>query len=192
MQNINNISYINISKVININSEVLFREAEDDFYYFNKINLAYKKLKQAVKLTPSHKKSLVLAGNICFIKGHLKKALHFYLEADKFSSPNCKIYSLICNCYFSMQNYKKALEYSNMALELLEEEDLELYYQLLELRVSIFYKLKEYKKAYAILTKIKKRINLIPDNNFYVTNSELLIEKIKLQKKIKTFGLQII
>ena len=49
MQNIiSDKNYIKQSNVINILSETLYREAEDDFYYFNKTNSAYKKLKKAV------------------------------------------------------------------------------------------------------------------------------------------------
>ena len=40
MQNSGNLLYRDNKKVINLQSEVLFREAEDDFYYFNKVNFA--------------------------------------------------------------------------------------------------------------------------------------------------------
>ena len=60
MQNLSHTSYINRLKVINIKSETLFREAEDDFYYFINIYSALKKLKEALKLTPYYKKSLIL------------------------------------------------------------------------------------------------------------------------------------
>ena len=60
MQNTSDISYINKSKVINIKTELLCREAEDDFYYFNNVNAAYRKLKKAVELSPFHTKSILL------------------------------------------------------------------------------------------------------------------------------------
>ena len=71
------------NKVINIKSEMLFRSAEDDLFYLNKINSAYKKLKEAVLLTPNRIKILKLLADAAFIKGYTKKALEFYLKADK-------------------------------------------------------------------------------------------------------------
>ena len=50
MQNFGDISYLDSKKIIDIRSEVLFREAEDDFYYFSNINSALKKLKKAKKI----------------------------------------------------------------------------------------------------------------------------------------------
>ena len=44
-------NFIN-KKVINIKSEMLFREAEDEFYYFNNLKKAESKLKKAIELTP--------------------------------------------------------------------------------------------------------------------------------------------
>ena len=78
MQNSTSKSYINSKKIINIRSEILCRQAEDDFFYFNNINTAYKKLNEAVKLTPFHFKSLVLLADISFVKGFIKKAISRY------------------------------------------------------------------------------------------------------------------
>ena len=102
----NIINKLGINKIINIKSEVLFREAEDDFYYFNHLNKAMKKLKEAVNLTPNHLKSIMLYADICFIKGYFNKALSLYLTAEKISSKDSKILASLANCYNSLKKSK--------------------------------------------------------------------------------------
>ena len=97
MQNVNNTSYINKNKIINIKSEVLFREAEDDLFYFNKINSAFKQLKTALELTPYHYKSIVMYADICFMKGYIKKALKFDLSKIQNKSLQNKFFCSIKN-----------------------------------------------------------------------------------------------
>ncbi len=186
MQNINSINYLNITKVINIESERLFREAEDDFYYFNKINSAYKKLKQAVSLTPNHLKSILLLADIIFMKGNIKKSLRLYTSALKIKSDSFKIYASIANCYKSLNNYEKALEYCNLAFELKNIQNFMLFNQLLEIKIEILISMSKYKEAYFNIFKLKK---LSEPFDF---NYEFLHNKIERLNKLAASNLQIV
>ena len=117
MQNFGDISYLDSKKIIDIRSEVLFREAEDDFYYFSNINSALKKLKKAIFLTPNHTKSLVLCADIYFVKGNIKKALDLYKKADLLTVNNVRIIAAIANCHYSLKNYNEALKYTKTAIK---------------------------------------------------------------------------
>ncbi len=189
MQNTNIKSYINNTKIVNIKSEILCREAEDDFYYFKKVNTAYKKLCEAVKLTPSHTKSILLLADICFIKGYIKKALNLYLQALQYIKQP-RLYAAIANCYNIRGNYDSALEYCNYAIEFMTEEHLSLYSQVTEMKINILISQKKYKQAYN--TFIKTQNILDKNSDIYNINYELLSEKINLQNKLKHSSLKIV
>lgn len=192
MQNISNLSYIKQSKVINIKSELLCREAEDDFFYFNKINDAYKKLIKAIELTPFHLKSLILLADISFIKGFTKKALDLYLKAENISTYNAKIPASIANCYYVLGNFDKSLKYCEKAISMLNNENFMLFSQIFEIKINILIQEKKYKQAYIEFIKSQ---NLL-DNSYLKTihniNYEILNEKITLHKKIRHSKLKIV
>lgn len=190
MQNINEISYLN--KIINIKSEILFREAEDDFYYFNKINSAYKKLKKAVELTENHLKSIILLADICFIKGYTKKSLNLYLKANKIKHSNPKILSGISNCYNKIGDLENSLKYCEKALKTLKAENNELFNQLIEIKTNILIEKKYYKKAFLTLSETKNILRKNSQKFECNINFDLLNEKLKLQKKLQKSNLKII
>ena len=190
MQNIISKSYIN--KVINIKSEVLFREAEDDFYYFNKINLAMKKLKQAIELTPNHFKSVVLYADILFMKGQIKKALELYILANKLSSGNSKVVASIANCYGSLKQYDESLEFCNKAIQLNSADNYSLFSQLIEIKINNLVALKRYKEAYVTFIQSQNILDAVSLKSIYTNNYETLNEKIKLQEKLHYSGLKIV
>ena len=125
------------SKVINIKSEILCRSAEDDFFYFNKINSAYKKLKEAVELTPYHFKSLLLLADVTFIKGYIKKALELYLKAESINSSDVKVLASIANCFNVLKDYSQALLYCDKALAKFSTHKYELFSQIFEIKMNI-------------------------------------------------------
>lgn len=192
MQNINNISYIKDSKVINIKSEILCREAEDDFFYFNKINSAYKKLTEAVRLTPYHLKSIMLLADICFIKGFIKKALNLYYKAEQISMPNSKILAAIANCEYCTGNYSSALKYCEKALDILNSENFMLFSQIFEIKINILMQQKEYKQAYVAFIQSQNLLDNSALKSIHNLNYETLNEKINLQKKLKLSNLKIV
>ncbi len=192
MQNISNLSYINNKKVINMKSEVLFREAEDDFFYFNKINSALKKLEEAVKLTPSHTKSLMMCADIYFMKGNIKKALATYQNAYIYGQASARCTAAISNCYYSLKDYDQALVWVDKALNILDREDYSLYSQLIEIKINTLVEMKRYKQAYVVFIQSQNMLDIISLKNIYNSNYELINEKLQLQKKLRASRLQIV
>lgn len=192
MQNISNLSYINSKKVINMKSEVLFREAEDDFFYFNKINAALKKLEEAVRLTPSHTKSLMMCADIYFVKGNIKKALITYQNAYVYGQSSARCIAAISNCYYSLKDYEQALVWLDKAINALDREDYSLYSQLIEIKINTLVEMKRYKQAYVVFIQSQNMLDVISLKNIYNSNYELINEKLQLQKKLRTSRLQIV
>lgn len=192
MQNTSKLSYIDKSKVINIKTELLCREAEDDFYYFNNVNAAYRKLKEAVKLTPFHLKSLLLYADVCFVKGLIKEALELYSRAEQKAELNIKVLGSIANCNYVLGNYSVALDYIEKTVKLLNDESIALHSQLLEIKINILMAQKRYKEAY--ITFIQSQ-NILDGNSLksiYNVSYEVLTEKINLQKKLQKSILKIV
>lgn len=192
MQNTSDILYTDRTKVINIKSEILCREAEDDFFYFNNLNAAYKKLKKAVELTPFHQKSVLLYADVCFVKGMIKEALELYSRIEKISPLNIKVLSSIANCNYVLGNYSISLEYINKTLELLNDENISLQAQLLEIKINILMAERKYKDAYIAFIKSQNILDSHSLKNIYNISYEVLEEKINLQKRLKKSNLKIV
>ena len=192
MQNTNNLLYINNSKVVNLKSEMLFREAEDDFYYFNNINSALKKSKEALLLTPYHFKSLILCADIYFIKGKIKNALELYLKALNNNNDCVRTNGAIANCYYSLKQFDLALSFAQKALDKIDWENYQLYYQIIEIKINSLVELKEYKSAYITFIQSQNILDRVTLNNIFNSNFDIINEKLKLQKKIKHSGLKIV
>lgn len=192
MQNTSNIPHIDKSKVINIKSELLCREAEDDFYYFNNVNAAYKKLKLAVELTPYHFKSLLLYADVCFVKGLIKNALELLVRAEKISPLNIKVLASIANCSYVLGDYSTALQYIEKTIELLNDESISLHSQLLEIKINILMAEKRYNDAYVAFIQAQNILDSNSLKSIYNVSYEILSEKIKLQKKLRKSNLKIV
>ena len=192
MQNTSNISYIDSKKVINIKTEVLFREAEDDFFYFNNINAAHKKLKKAVELKPYHQKSLLLYADVLFVKGLIKEALLFYRRVECLSALNKKALASIANCNYSLGNYSIALEYIDRTIAILNSEDSSLMSQLLEIKINILMHERKYKQAYITFIQAQNVLDSNSLKSIYNVSYEVLNEKINLQKKLEKSKLKIV
>ncbi len=180
-----NISEIN-TKIININSERLFREAEDDLFYFNNINSAYKKLKMAVKLTPNHFKSIMLLADTAFLKGYFKKAAGLYIKASNIQPYNFRTYACIVNCYKMLKNYKLALKYCDLAFACCLFENYSLYIQLLEIKIELLISQKMYKQASFDIIKLRKNVR---EFDF---DYEFLHNKIVMHNKLIASNLKIV
>lgn len=180
-------NYINY-KVINIKSEILYREAEDELFYFNNTNKALRKLKKAVEYTPCHVKSIILYADICFIKGNFAKALSLYLTASELKQNDFRITASIANCYNSLKRYEEALKYCNNALEFTDSDNFSLYVQVVELKIHNLVRLKYYDEAYKIFSQSRE---LLKQNLIYSVYKSLN-EKIKLHRKLSCSGLKIV
>lgn len=192
MQNSGNLLYRDSKKVINLKSEVLFREAEDDFYYFNKVNLAFKKLSKAVELTPSHTKSLMLLADICFIKGDVKKALTYYQQAEYCCVDKTKVYASFSNCYYVLNDFSLAIKYADKSLKLLKSDDFSLYSQLVEIKINSLVELKKYSEANQLFEKSKQYMDNLTFKSIYNNSFEIINEKLQIKKKLQQTHLRIV
>ncbi len=190
MQNTSNSFFIN-NKIINIQSEILYREAEDDFFYFNKINNAKKKLEKALVLTPGHFKTMTLLANILFIKGNMKKALNLYLQAYNIKS-NSKISASIANCYNALFNYSEAVKYCDLALNNISSDDLSLFAQIIEIKIEALINLGQYNSAYITFIQAQNSLDSISLDIIHSLNYDILKEKINKRNKLHNSFLRIV
>lgn len=190
----NNYKYFNqnSSNIINIESERLFREAEDCFLYFNQIKKAINKLNKAIELSPYHYKSLVLKGDICFINGKIDEALDLYKTAEKSCPDNSKILGAIATCFESKGNFEKALNYCDKAFPFVNENNSQLYFSLYELKISILLKLKKYEHAKMLINNANNHL-LFDDIKALKLNCQKTInKKLKIKNKLKHLNIKVI
>lgn len=190
MQNTSNSLFIN-NKIINIQSEVLFREAEDDFFYFNKINEAKKKLEKALELTPSHLKTIMLLADILFIKGSIKKALNLYLQAFNIKA-DLRIYASLANCYNALCNYKEAIKYCDKALNHIYSDNLSLFSQVTEIKIEALINSGDYNLAYTTFLQAQNALDSMSLDIIHSFNYDILREKIQKRNKLHNSYLRIV
>lgn len=176
------------SNVTNLKSEVLFREAEDDFLYFNKFKKAIKKLEEAIVLTPSHHKSYNLLGDVLFMQGKVEKALENYKKADKYIN-NSKIIASIAMCLEAKGEYIEALKHCDKAFLNISEDNCQLYLSLYELKTTILLKLRKYEEAKKLIESSKNNLSIEDLMNFK-NHRELINSKLKLKEKIEKMSLR--
>ena len=84
---------INDDNVINIDAERFYREAEDYFFYFDRQDLAVKRLKSALKLEPNNIKCLKMLGDIYYATGKMNNAFDYYSQAAALKPDSAMIFS---------------------------------------------------------------------------------------------------
>lgn len=180
-----------ITNVINIKSEILFREAEDCFLYFNQIKKAVKKLDEAIELTPNHHKSLALKGDILYVKGKINEALDVYTQANKFSKNDSKILGSMAICLEAKEEYEKAMYYCDKAFFFINENNCQILQSLYELKISILLKLKEYEKAEKMFSEAKYNLS-VDEIVSLKSHKEVINLKLRIREKLKTSNLQVL
>lgn len=173
------------NKVINLKSEILFREAEDAFLYFNQPKKAIRLLNESLNLTSLHTKSLVLKGDIRFMQGKIEEALELYLLANQVNNNDSKTLASIANCLELKEDYSNALSYCDKAFLFINEDNCQLYLSLYELKLSILLKLKKYNQAKQFISTAKYRLS-IEELVSLKTHNELINSKLQLQSKLKS------
>lgn len=176
------------TNIINLKSEVLFREAEDDFLYFNKLKNAIKKLEESILLTPSHHKSYSLLGDALFMQGKVEKALENYQKADKYIN-NSKVIASIAMCLEAKGEYKEALKHCDKAFLYINEDNCQLYLSLYELKTTILLKLRKYEEAKKFIESAKNNLSIEDLMNFK-TQRELINSKLRLKEKMEKISLR--
>ena len=172
-----------------IRSEVLFREAEDCFYYFCKTKSALKKLTQALEYYPYHFKSLMLKGDIIFSEGNYDEALKLYARASELRSNDFRVLGAIANCLNELKFYSDAKLFCDKALSVNAND--EIYSSVFELKIKIEMNLRNYGEVRNLLNTniVNTHENLLVLKNIF---SKILDNKIELKKKLSAANLRAI
>ncbi len=179
------------SNVINIKSEILFREAEDNFLYFNQLEKSKDKLLESLELTPIHYKSNILLGDIYFIKGNFTEAFECYKKAEITFKNDPKVLASIANCFEVMGDFLSALKYCEKAFLNINDDNVQLLPSLYELKIKILVQLKKYESAKQIIDKAKRFLSI---DEIITINSHKneLTKKLSLIKKVESLKLQVL
>lgn len=150
--------------VADVRSERLFREAEDDFFYFKNTESAVNKIKQALTYAPCMLKAILMLANIFVLEGNLTQALELYKKAETLSMDNIKVLAGLANIYEMLNENDKACEYCVRALNSIKDISSPLKMALIELESIVLMKMNKYDDA--------KR--LIDDSGYLLSSNELV------------------
>lgn len=178
--------------IININTEKLYREAEDCFFYFNQYQKAIKKLDEAIKLTPAHAKCLKLRGDIKYAVGKANEALEDYTLAAALKPDDAVLLASISSLYEISGKYDVALAFCEEAISKLNTSNNHIFTQLCELKINILISLQRYSEAENYLNFVKKRF--APEELYGFRNGQysFLKKKLELIEKINNLSLKIV
>lgn len=178
--------------IVDIRAEKLFREAEDDFFYFGKINDAIEKLEKALMFSPQMIKALLMRANIDVIEGALESALGFYLLAETYSPDNVKVLAGLANIYEMKGQNDKALEYIEKAFDVGFSKFSPLNKVLIDLKFTVLVKQKKYLEAQRIIEKSKYVLSENDFREIQLSNLSILKQKISLQKRLEKTNLKLV
>lgn len=191
MTDIKNIKFYD-DNVLNIDTERLFREAEDSFYFLGKTEDAICKLQSGLKLSPHHTKSLKFLGDIYYTEGKMENALDCYSVAGALKPNDAHILSSIASTYDAIGDYSKALAFINLAQENLSIENFRLYVPVYDLKFALLLKMQKYEEAQKFLDAIKKRVSAEDADRMSVVNRTLLKKKLSVKEKIAALNIKVI
>lgn len=178
--------------IININTEKLYREAEDCFFYFHKEKKAIKLLNEALKLTPAHTKCLKLRGDVYYSLGKIQNALDDYTAAAALKPNDAFILASVASLYEIIGNYSVALAFCNDAINKLNIYNNRIFTQLCELKVNILIGMQKYSEAENYLNFMKKRFSSETLYDFGNSNYSFLKKKLALIEKMNSLSLKIV
>lgn len=190
------IDYIQNSKILyddnilNIETERLFREAEDDFYFFNKSKKVINKLTKALELSPCRIKVLKLLGDVYFANGKMEKCFDCYSQAAALKPENAVILASLASVCEAVGKFSTALDFTNLALKHLTIEDIRLFAPLTELKISLLVKLQMYNEAKKVLDFAKKRLS--SEEVGSLATVSLLKKKLSLREKIDNLNIKVV
>lgn len=175
-----------------IRSEILFREAEDCYFYFLKTKSALKKLNTGLEYYPYHFKSLMLKGDILFSEGDYDESLKLYARAYEIHPDNFRVLGSLANCLNELKFFSDAEIFCNKALEeSLTKANDEAYSSVYELKIKIEMNLRHYGEVKNLLNTniVNTHENLTVLKHIL---SKTLENKIELKKKLQSAKLRAI
>lgn|GEM_PF-1726167 len=164
--------------ISNITSERLYRQACDYFYFLENTKFALLCIEKILNITPKHRKSWFLKGEIFLLENKIEEAVECFKKAEKYSAPldnRARNLANIAVCYEMLEDYKKALLFCSKALDCICEEDYDFLPSLYQLQISSLIKLGHYSKA--------KRA--LKDFNSYLFSEDIHCLKMNLTNSIK-------
>lgn len=178
--------------ILNINAEKLYREAEDDFFYFNKSKCAEKKLKRALSYAPCQTKILKFLGDICFTSGKMKKAFDYYAQAAALKPSDSVILASLASVNEVLGKYETALEFVDLAFQNLLPADVRLYASLSNLKVSLLVELQRYSEAKTFLDFAQKRLSFEESGRLSSINQNILKKKLALKERMEKLNIKVV
>lgn len=178
--------------ITDVRAERLFREAEDDFFYFNKIDSAIEKIEKALVFSPGMIKALLMRANIAVIEGNIDLALEFYKRAEGFAPQNVKVLAGLANIYEMNNENTKAFEYIEKALNIGVSQYSPLNKALLDLKFTVLIKQKKYLEAQKIINKSRYVLSEEDFRELQSNNLSVLKQKLLLKKKLEKTNLKVI
>ena len=178
--------------VADVRAEKLFREAEDDFFYFNNFDAAIEKIEKALTFVPKMLKALMMRANIYLLDGNFDDAMKYYELAQEVAPNNPNVLAALANIYELNSQNEKALIYVDKALNALHSKYNPLNKALIDLKITILIKQKKYLQAQLIINQSKSFLSLEDYRDIYVNNNSILKQKLELQRKIKQNNLKLI
>lgn len=188
-----NFKFSNEDNILNINAEKLYREAEDDFFYFNKSKSAEKKLKEALKHSPCQIKILKFLGDIYFASGKMEKAFDYYSQAAALKPADSVILASLSSVCEVLEKYETALQFADLAFKNLSPEDVRIYASLSNLKVSLLVDLQKYSEAKTFLDFAKKRLSFEESGRLSSSvNQNILKKKLALKERMKKLNIKVV
>ncbi|MCR5261539.1 MAG: hypothetical protein K6C94_06835 [Candidatus Gastranaerophilales bacterium] len=184
---------INDDNVLNLDAERFYREAEDYFFYFDRQDLAIKKLKAVLKLEPNNVKSLKMLGDIYYSTGKMTKAFDYYSQAAALKPDSAMLFSCLATVCEALNKNKLALDFINLAFENYTNKDFKIYAQMSDLKISLLVKTQKYGEAKRFLDKIQKVLPFDEARNVTAaSHSEILKKKLALKEKMDSLHIQVV
>ncbi len=178
--------------VADVRAEKLFREAEDEFFYFNNLECAAEKIEKALTFVPKMLKALMMRANIFLLEGNFDGALTYYQLAYEVAPNNPKVLAALANTYEINEENEKALHYVEKALSALNSQYSPLNKALIDLKITILIKQKKYLEAQVLIKQAKSLLTMDDYRTIYMNNISVLKQKLELQRKIKENHLKLV
>lgn len=178
--------------VFDLRTERLYREAEDDLFYFGAFKPACEKIEEALKYSPMCVKALIMRANIAFLNGDFNKVKECYLKALSVDSSDVRILAGLANIYEILEENDLACAYVDEALMYNENMSILLKKDLIELKASILFKQKKYIQAEKLLKESKYYLNLSALWALQAGNLPAVRQKADRVKKIHSSELRLV
>lgn len=177
--------------ISDLRSERLYREAEDELFYFDNIESAEEKIELALSYFPYFIKARVMNANIKILKGEYEKAIDIYLAAEKIAPANVNVLAGLANLYEITDNLLLANKYVNKSLSC-GFINAELRKNLIELKISILIRMKKYKEAKSLIDSAKYELNSEELKELQAKNLSVIKNKLQLHKKLNKLNLKLV